>query len=48
MDLTQIAREESVAVDPNDQTAVETDGAVYKGWVVYIGYDNHSAAFYIV
>jgi hypothetical protein len=41
MSLTPIAREESVAVDPDDQTAVETDGAVYKGWVANIGYDNH-------
>ncbi|MFC6907045.1 hypothetical protein [Halalkalicoccus tibetensis] len=34
-----VAREESVAADPDDQTAVETVGAAYEAWVGDIGYD---------
>ncbi len=39
MSPTQVAREESVAADPDDQAAVETVGDAYEAWVGDIGYD---------
>lgn len=39
MSPTQVAREESVAADPDDQAAVETVGNAYEAWVGDIGYD---------
>lgn len=39
MSPTQVAREESVAADPDNQVAVETVGDAYEARVADVGYD---------
>ena len=39
MSPTQVAREEGVVADPDDEGAIETVGAAYEAWVGDIGYE---------